>query len=99
MPSRNETFEGIIVAVDINGHPTLVGGDGVWKLQNYLGPDEGLAEYIEYDNHGFPEDAGIYRCTIEYYFNQGYFEGYSCDSESDWGVVCHEAEKITIEDK
>lgn len=89
----------MIIAIDLSGLVVLVGGDRVWELQNLLGPGECLADYIEYSRTGFPEKPGIYRCTIEYYFHQGYLDGYMCDSECDWGVVGRDVEEITIADK
>lgn len=31
-----------------------------------------------------PTEEGIYLCWIEFYFEQGYSEGYKADGESDW---------------
>lgn len=31
-----------------------------------------------------PPECGIYLCDIDFYFEQGYFEGYKADGESDW---------------
>jgi hypothetical protein len=31
-----------------------------------------------------PTEKGIYLCWIEFYFEQGYSDGYKADGESDW---------------
>jgi len=36
---------------------------------------------------GVPKEPGIYHCTVDFYFQQGYFEGYKADGESDWEFI------------
>lgn len=39
------------------------------------------------EDNGFknvPTEKGLYHCWIEFWFEQGYFEGYKADGESDW---------------
>ena len=95
---HDNTFEGIIVAIDITGFVTLIGGESVWALHHTLG-QESIMEYMSWDGEdrkGFPEEPGIYRCTIDYIFHQGYFEGYPCDGESDWEIVARDFERIDL---
>lgn len=33
---------------------------------------------------GVPEKKGIYLCDIDFYFEQGYCDGFKADGESDW---------------
>lgn len=34
-----------------------------------------------------PTVDGIYLCWVDFYFEQGYFEGYKADGESDWEYI------------
>ena len=36
---------------------------------------------------GVPETTGLYLCTVEFHFEQGYADGYKADGESDWKHV------------
>ncbi len=98
-------FKNIIIAVSLDGYVILVGGEQVWELKHYLGED--INDFLPWDkedltekkNNGFPIRAGVYRCTIEYHFEQGYFEGYTCDSESSWDVYATNIERVIPEDK
>ncbi len=36
---------------------------------------------------GVPQTTGLYLCTVEFHFSQGYFEGYRNDGENDWKHV------------
>lgn len=31
-----------------------------------------------------PKENGVYECDVEYWFSQGYSEGFPADGESDW---------------
>ena len=42
---------------------------------------------------GVPKEPGVYHCTVSFYFEQGYFEGYKADGESSWEFVVTRAEK------
>jgi hypothetical protein len=41
-----------------------------------------------------PTQKGIYLCLIDFYFEQGYFEGYKADGESDWEYVVASAKPL-----
>jgi len=41
---------------------------------------------------GVPKEPGIYHCTVDFYFEQGYFEGHEADGESDWEFIITRAE-------
>lgn len=47
------------------------------------------------DRESFPKKPGIYRATVEYYFQQGYSDGYIADGESDWDFVLKDVVEIT----
>jgi hypothetical protein len=36
---------------------------------------------------GVPDASGLYLCTVEFHFEQGYADGYKADGESDWKHV------------
>lgn len=38
-----------------------------------------------------PTEKGIYLCQIDFYFEQGYSDGYKADGESDWEYRIMEA--------
>lgn len=100
-----KTLKDIIIAVSVHGDVTLISGPNVWELDNFVG-DMSVNEYFpscwhsgeeeEEDRNGFPSKRGVYCCTIITVFHQGYFEGYACDSESDWDIICDHAEKIEL---
>lgn len=45
---------------------------------------------------GFPQEAGVYLCTIERHFEQGWSEGYPADGESDYWVVLRDVRKVDL---
>lgn len=52
-------------------------------------PDEafvGMDGCVCEDNcfRSIPSEPGIYLCHVDFYFEQGYFDGYEADGESDW---------------
>lgn len=40
-----------------------------------------------------PLESGVYHCKVNFYFQQGYFEGYIAHGESDWEFVVISAEQ------
>ncbi len=98
--SMETQFEDTVIGVGLHGEIMLIGGPHVWQVQTFF--PEGIEDYLPYwdgeeenpDRCGFPTEPGVYRCTIEYIFVQGYFEGYMCDSESDVYINCIDPVKI-----
>ena len=45
-----------------------------------------------------PKETGVYICNVEFYFHQGYFEGYKANGESDWEfkVISHKKIEIPV---
>lgn len=43
-----------------------------------------------------PQRTGVYLCIVDYYFEQGYCDGYRADDESDWKFVITSATKIGL---
>lgn len=53
------------------------------------------------DDNGFknvPSEKGIYLCQVDFYFEQGYSDGYEADGESDWEYKIVKANPLTIPD-
>lgn len=42
-----------------------------------------------------PTEKGIYLCWIDFYFEQGYYDGYKADGESIWEYDVAEAKPMT----
>jgi len=58
-----------------------------------------IFEGIYCDDNSFknvPKKTGVYICNVEFYFHQGYFEGYKADGESDWEFKIISSSKIEI---
>ena len=98
MGSWNKTFQDIIIAVDLQGFVVVVDGPNVDECVVLIGEDVTVNDYfgMEGERYGFPEEHGIYSCTIEVIFTQGYFEGYPCDSESDWDIQASDVQKLAV---
>lgn len=43
-----------------------------------------------------PDKPGIYNCRVEFWFEQGYFEGYPANGENDWEFRIISAERINV---
>ncbi len=90
---KEAEFPDTIFAVAAGGSPILVIGhpdlknimDGPWFEENSQSIDD------------FPTKPGVYRCTIEYYFQMGYYEGYPAPGESDWDLKPVDIQEIVIE--
>jgi hypothetical protein len=41
--------------------------------------------------NSIPLEPGVYHCLVDFYFEQGYFEGYKADGESNWEFVVKSA--------
>lgn len=48
------------------------------------------------DEKLLPTQAGLYQATVSMWFEQGYFEGYHCDSESSWGFELLSIKPLTL---
>jgi hypothetical protein len=79
-----------IVAVTPGGLHLLVGGDP--ELIKYMDGD--MFEDNSPDLETFPTEPGVYVGTVEYWFQQGYFEGYPADGESDIEYAFSDYRKI-----
>ncbi len=47
--------------------------------------------------YGVPDKPGVYNCTVNFEFHQGYFEGYRADGESDWSFTVKTAHLVAQE--
>lgn len=43
-----------------------------------------------------PQDPGVYKCKIDFDFEQGYFEGYKADGENTWEYIITNCQKIYL---
>lgn len=69
-----EKYDNVLFAVTPNHRLTvLISGppELVDKMTGDLFDDNSLPETL----NRFPQEPGVYRATIEYWFEQGYFEG------------------------
>lgn len=51
------------------------------------------------EDNGFknvPTTKGVYLCEIDFYFEQGYSDGYKADGESDWEYRIVKAESLIV---
>ena len=51
------------------------------------------------DDNGFkdvPSEPGIYICDVDFYFEQGYCDGYEADGESEWEYHVVKAKPLTM---
>ena len=68
-----------------------------------VAPNAGLQEWMDgvcfedYRAANTPSIPGVYRATIEVWFEQGYSEGYLADGESDWEFKLTSVEPIAID--
>lgn len=77
-------WHNVIVAVTPNSRlRVLVVGDP--ELVKFMDGD--LFDDNCSDMSSFPKEPGVYQGTIEYHFQQGYYEGYKADGESEWNYV------------
>lgn len=49
-------------------------------------------------NDSFPKVPGVYKCDILIDYHQGYYEGYPCDSESDWDFIAENVKKLNLKE-
>lgn len=89
---RERKFENTIIAVAADGIPFVVKGeddlikylDGCWIEDNTQSLDK------------YPSKPGVYRCTIEFWFEKGTFEGWDAPGESEWDFIPVEIEEIPL---
>lgn len=75
-------------------HNCVVAVTAKYKHRVLISGDPELIKFMEGDLfedncawgklEGWPTEPGVYVGTIEYYFEQGYYDGYMADSESEW---------------
>lgn len=97
MPLLKATKENVIIAImgeyeefyskEKKPHGYILSRDELTVLEesDHLG---------DHEFEGLPTEPGVYRCTVEFWYSQGYFEGYPADSESDWWFKCIASEKL-----
>lgn len=89
---KEREFPNTIIGVSVGGWPFLIEGDpdliksmdGSNFEDNTQSPDK------------YPKGPGVYICTIEFWFEQGYFEGYKADGESEWDFIPVDVREINL---
>lgn len=84
-------FPNCIVAVTADKFAYLVAPNP--PLQKWM---DGVC-FEDHRAYGAPAAPGVYRATVEVWFEQGYSEGYPADGESDWELKLTNVERISIE--
>jgi hypothetical protein len=79
---KEAEFTTVIIAVTYSGYPMLV--DGSDELHQIMDGD-GFEDNTQ-SPETFPTVPGVYRCTIEYHFAPGFFEGFPAPGEADWDL-------------
>lgn len=90
--NEQKQWNNVIFGVSTSGLHFLISGDD--ELKQFM--DGSLFEDNSQSIEKFPTKPGVYRCTIEYWFEQGYFEGWRADGESEWDFVPSDIEEIDI---
>ena len=93
---KEAEFPNTIFAVSADrGGPFLIfGADDLKQIMD----GEHFEDNSPYSFKLFPTKPGVYRCTIEYYFAPGYFEGYPPPGESDWDLKPVDIQEIEIQE-
>ena len=78
-----------LVAVGFNGTAILV--EYPKDMVNWLLESDWMDEF---DWKGIPDNAGLYKCKVTFWFDQGYIDGYPDDSENNWGFIITESEYL-----
>lgn len=87
-------FPNTVIAVTPSDLVVLVDGSPelVKLMDGAIFDDNSFPETLK----RFPHEPGVYLVTIEYWFEQGYFEGYKADGESDLDFAPADIRKIDV---
>jgi hypothetical protein len=73
------------------------------KFTSLLAPNPALQQWMDgvcFEDHraeNTPQSPGVYRATVEVWFEQGYCDGYQADGESDWELRLTNVQPVAIE--
>ena len=83
-------FENVIIGVSASGGQFLISGDD--KLKELMDGEafEDNAQSLD----KYPTEPGVYRCTLEFWFERGTHEGWDAPGESEWDFVPVNIEEI-----
>ena len=86
-------FPNTMIGVSLDGWPFLIKGDPeLVKLMDGASFADNSQSIEE-----FPKKAGVYICTIEFWFEQGYFEGWEAYGESEWDFIPINIKEIEVD--
>lgn len=85
-------FRGTLIGVSSTGLRFLIAGDK--KLKQFM--DGCCFEDNTQSIEQFPTEPGVYSCTIRYWFQQGYADGWKADGESEWDFVPSDIEPLSL---
>lgn len=86
------TFDNVILGVSIFGGAFVINGSE--ELAKIL--DGPMIEDNTQSLDKYPTKPGIYRCSMEYWFEQGYNEGWIAHGESEWDLIPVKVERISL---
>ena len=87
-------FPGCILVHTISGTTHLL--DGPRDLMDLMDGDCLDDACMDEGRKTLPTDPGVYSATIEYWFQQGYFEGYPAPGESDYDFRLSNLRRIDL---
>jgi len=76
--NRVATFQAIIAVGEVENFAQVISA----PKDAIVGMDGSFCEDNSFKD--VPEDIGVYLCDVDFYFEQGYCDGYKADGESDW---------------
>lgn len=85
-------WDNVLIGVSFTGLRFLI--DAPDDLIKFM--DGSLFEDNSQSIDKFPTQPGVYTCSIEYWFDQGYFEGWRTDGESEWDFVPSNIKRVEI---
>lgn len=86
------TFDNVILGVSIFGALFVISGPE--DLSQVL--DGEMIEDNTQSLGKYPAEPGVYRCSIEYWFEQGYYEGWPANGESEWDLIPINVEPVSL---
>lgn len=87
-------FPNSLIAITFNELRVLVDGDPELKkmMDGSLFDDNCLGTELP----SFPKAPGVYLATVEFWFEQGYYDGYKAPGESDYDFILSNVRKVAV---
>ena len=92
---KTAEFPNTIIGVTADGSRVLLMGDQELAkyFDGHLFEDNCVSDKLP----TFPTEPGVYRATVEYYFEQGYCDGSKADGESEWDYRLRDVVRVEME--